>query len=100
VLGGVINAALQDTASVAVGGDLYTVGCDGIVYELMKAKLAGILHRAGGSGAYLVVLWCKLVQAFLNDVVTVEVLDKHNDMHAEGNDDRMDLAMVSAVSLQ
>ena len=48
---------------------------------------------------YLVVLRGEFVQTFLNDVITVEVLDKHNNMEAEGNDNGVNLDIVSLISL-
>jgi len=48
---------------------------------------------------YLVVFRCKLVEALLDDVVTVEVLDEHNDVQAECNDDEVNLSIVSSISL-
>lgn len=49
--------------------------------------------------AYLVVIRSKLVEALLDDVVPVEVLDQRHDVQAEGNDNRMDLGVVSEISL-
>ena len=33
-------------------------------------------------------------------MITVQVLDEHNNVEAKGNDDRMNLAMVSMISLR
>ena len=35
----------------------------------------------------------------MDNVVTVQVLDKHYNMKAERNDDRMNLSIVSKISL-
>ena len=42
-------------------------------------------------GSYLIVLGHELVQALLDDVVAVQVLDQHDDVQAEGDDDGVDL---------
>ena len=52
LLGGVVNTALEDAATVPVGGNLDTVDGDGIINEL-------IVHRN------------ETVQALLDDVVAV-----------------------------
>lgn len=44
----------------------------------------------------MIVLRRKLVQALLDDVVTVEVLDEHYDVQAESNNDRMDLSHIES----
>ena len=49
--------------------------------------------------AYLIVLRCKLVQALLDDVVSVEVFNEHHYMQAERNNDGVDLRVVSKISL-
>jgi hypothetical protein len=48
----------------------------------------------------LVVFWRQFVQALLDDVIAVQVLNEHNNVEAERNDDRMNLAMVSMISLR
>jgi hypothetical protein len=48
----------------------------------------------------LVVLGCQLVQAFLDDMVSVEVLDENHHMEAERDDDRVDLRIVTSISLK
>ena len=40
---------------------------------------------------YLVVLGCKLVQALLDDVVAIEVLDEDDNMEAQCDDDGVNL---------
>lgn len=58
-----VDAALEDAAAVAVGSDLDAVRRDGVVDEL-------------------VILWRKVVEALLNDVVTVEVcLSRTSALH-------------------
>jgi hypothetical protein len=48
---------------------------------------------------YLVVFGSELVQAFLNDVISVQVLDEYNNVKAERNNDCMDLSIVPKISL-
>lgn len=50
--------------------------------------------------AYLVILRRKLVQTLLNDVIPVQIFDEHDDMEAKSDDDGMNLAMVSMISLR
>lgn len=45
----------------------------------------------------LVILWRKLVEALLDDVVAIQVLDQDDDMQAESDDDGMDLDKVKLV---
>ena len=49
--------------------------------------------------AYLIILRCELVQTFLDDVVSVEVLNEHHHMQTERNNDGVDLRVVSKISL-
>ena len=68
-----INASLKDTAAVAVGANFNTMGSNSIKNEL----------SIGGS---------QLVQALLNDVVSIEILDKLHNPVSESVDDGLDLA--------
>lgn len=45
---------------------------------------------------HLVIFRRELVEALLDDVVTIEVFDKCHHMKAECKDDRMDLILVSS----
>ena len=47
--------------------------------------------------SYLVVFGCKLVQALLNDMISIEVLDQNNDVETECDDDRVNLAIFKSV---
>ena len=47
----------------------------------------------------LIVFRSKLVEAFLNNMVAIQVLDKHYNVKAERNDNRMNLSIVSKISL-
>jgi hypothetical protein len=69
---GMVDAALQDAAAVAVGADLDAVVTDSVEDEL----------SVGGA---------ELVQALLNDVVAVEILDEIDDAVAESVDDHLHL---------
>ena len=40
---------------------------------------------------YLVVLGHELVEALLNDVVAIQVLDQNDDVQTQSDDDRVDL---------
>ncbi len=51
------------------------------------------------SNPYLIILWDKFVQALLNDVIAVEILDEDYYVQTESHDDRMDLSIVFEVSL-
>ena len=48
---------------------------------------------------YLIILRRQLVEAFLDDVVTIQILDENNNMKAECNNDGVDLSIISMVSL-
>ena len=48
----------------------------------------------------LVVFRRQFIQALLDDVIAVQVLNEHNNVEAERDDDRMNLAMVSMISLR
>jgi hypothetical protein len=49
---------------------------------------------------YLIILRSELIQTFLDDVVTVQILDQDYDVKAERKNDRMDLSIVSEISLR
>jgi hypothetical protein len=48
---------------------------------------------------YLIVVGSQFVQALLDDVVTVQVLDQCHNVQAECNDNSMNLSIVSKISL-
>jgi hypothetical protein len=48
---------------------------------------------------YLVVFRGNFVETFLDDMVPIEVLDEHNNMEAERDDNRVYLHIVSLISL-
>jgi hypothetical protein len=85
----VIDASLENAASVTVGGDLDTVRCHGVVDELTKDVLSQSVHIPVRSSAdtHLVVLRYQTVETLLDDVVAVQVLDQTDDVQAEREDD-------------
>ena len=91
-----VNAPLENTAAMTMGSDLNAVGRNRIVNELYSHKST----HPGIERTYLIVFGSQLVQTFLNDMISVQVLDKHNNMEAECNNDRMDLSIVSNISLR
>ena len=48
----------------------------------------------------LIVFGGQFVQALLNDMITIQVFDKHHNMQAERDNNRVNLAMVSMISLR
>jgi hypothetical protein len=48
----------------------------------------------------LVIFRRQFIQTLLDDVITVQVLNEHNNVQAERDNDRMNLAMVSMISLR
>ena len=80
-----------------MGSNLDAVGRNRIVNELRRDKSR---YQSLKKITYLVVLGSQLVQAFLNNVISVQVLDEHNNVEAECNNDGMDLSIVSKISLR
>lgn len=77
-IGGVIDTPLQDATTVTVSSDLDAVSSNGVVNEL-------------------IVLWNETVQALLNDVVAVEVLDQADDVETESKNNRTNLVGLTRV---
>lgn len=67
-----VDTPLQHTAPVAMGSDLDAVGSHSVVDEL-------------------IVFWFKRVEALLDDVVAVEVLDEGDYMAVEGRHEGLNL---------
>ena len=78
--GSMINTSLQDTTAMSMSSNFDTVARNRIINELSGVRSERLLYTM--RKPYLIVLWCKLVQAFLNDVVPVQVLDEDNDVKA------------------
>ena len=68
----VVNASLKHAASMAVGGHLDTVGANGVVDEL-------------------VVLRGEAVEALLDDMIAVQVLDQSHHAGVQGHNNNRDL---------
>ena len=81
LLGCVVNTALEDAATVPVGGNFDTMDGDSIINELVVRRN-------------------ETVQALLNDMVAVEVLDESHDVRRERSDDGNNLVVVSWISLE
>jgi hypothetical protein len=92
-----VNAALQDAATMAVRRNFNTVGSHGIVYKLRGKLTRHIISTSMRS--YLVVIRRQLVQTFLDNVVTVQVLDQRDNVQTERDDYSMNLSIVSKISL-
>jgi hypothetical protein len=74
----VVNASLQDTTTMAMSSNFHTIIRDRIVDELESIrKIKSALRNP-----YLIVFRSELVQAFLNDVVSVQVLDENDNVQA------------------
>jgi hypothetical protein len=67
-----VNAALQNTASMAMSSNSHTVGTNSIIDELS-------------------ILGGQTVKALLDNMVSIQVLDKVNDTIAKGVDDGLGL---------
>jgi hypothetical protein len=76
----VVNASLKHTAAMAVGRNLHAMSCHSIVNEL-------------------VILRNEPIEALLNDMITVEVFDKRDNMQRESADNCYDLIVVLRISL-
>jgi hypothetical protein len=76
----VINASLQDTTTMAMSSNFHTIVRDRIVNELANNQSERLRGRC--MKPYLIVFRSELVQALLNDVVSVQVLDKNHNMKA------------------
>ena len=98
VIGSMVDASLQNTTPVAVSSNFNAISGDGVVDKLQRKKV-NTMNMRTMSHVYLVVLRSELVETFLNDMVAVEVLDEHNNMEAECNDNGVNLNIVSLISL-
>lgn len=78
ITSGVIDAALQNTASMSVGSNLYAVVANGIKDELSIDS-------------------SELVETLLDDMVAIEVLDQLHNAEAKGLNDDVDLLWQAHV---
>ena len=77
---------------MAVCGDFDAVRRNGVVDELNTDKSAAISpEHTVQSQAYLVVLGGELVKTLLDHVVAIEILDEHDDVQAQCQDDGVNL---------
>ncbi|SRR6266702_887565 len=91
-----IDTALKNTAAVTMGRNLNAVGSYCIVYELEPT----LVHDPTSERVTnLIILWRQFVQALLNDMIPIQVLDEHHNVQTERDNDRVNLAMVSMISL-
>jgi hypothetical protein len=93
----VIDASLQDTTAMAMSSNFHTIIRNRIVDELTENQSERL--RAGWNNPYLIVFRSELVQALLNDVISVQVLDENNNMQAQSQNNGMNLSIVSLISL-
>lgn len=79
-----IDTTLEDAAAMAVSCNFDTVGCNSIVNELDRMSEKAMRDRGATD---LIVLGSQLVQALLNDMVAVQILDQGYNMKTEREDD-------------
>lgn len=75
-----VNAPLQDAASVTMSSNLHTVGCNSVVDKLVKRNEVNIYRLIVKSVTCLIVFWRQLIQALLDNVIPVQVLDENNNV--------------------
>jgi len=73
-----VNASLEDTAAMAMGADLNATLADSIEDEL------GVLRL-------------EVVEALLDDMVAIEVLNEPNDLAVKGADDGVNLEVLATM---
>ena len=76
---GVVNASLENTTSMPVSGNFYTISRDCIIDKLniISSWPQMILFY---KYRYLIILWGKFVEAFLYNVIAIEILDQNDHM--------------------
>lgn len=94
-VGSVIDASLQDATTVSMSRYFNTVSCYGIVYELRMFLISTWKDIMIKIVTYLVVFRNQPVQTFLNDMVSVEILDQSDNVQAQCHDDASDLSRLS-----
>lgn len=57
------------------------------------------MHDKFGKLRHLVILGGQFIKAFLNHVIAIQILDQHNNMKTECDNNRMNLSIISMVSL-
>ena len=92
-----VDAALKDTTAMTMSSNFNTVCSYGIIDELKVLLTTMQVFRLQRTN--LIVLRSQLVETLLDNMIAVQVLDKHYNMKAECNNDRMNLSIVSMISL-
>ena len=87
VTSGVVDATLQHATAMTMGSDRYTVGANSIKYELPIISEVLERHRV----TYLGIFGRETIEAFLNDVIAVQILDKLYHLTIQSIDHRLDL---------
>jgi len=94
-----VDATLQDAATMAMRRNFHTMSCYGVVNELSGENDQFNSRRTGFERKHLIILSSQFIQAFLNNVITVEILDKGNDVHAECHNDCVNLRIITGIRL-
>lgn len=77
VANGMIDAALKDTATVAMGTNSNAVSANRAEYELGHVS---VLTNKVSTLTYLSILCIELVKALLDDMIAIEVLNQLHDL--------------------
>lgn len=77
VANGMIDAALKDTATVAMGTNRNAVSANRAEYELGHVS---VLTNKVSTLTYLSILCIELVKALLDDMIAIEVLNQLHDL--------------------
>jgi hypothetical protein len=99
VLRSMVNAPLQDTASVAVCSNFNTIGRHRIVYELRNVVFVSDANVHEHTLTHLIVLRCEFVETFLDDMIPIQVLDERHNMETKSKNDRMNLSTIGLANL-
>jgi len=86
LVGSMIYTPLEDTTAVLVGRDF-----DAIVCHRIKNKLQLVMS----SKRYLFIIRIKLVKAFLDNMITIEIFREQNDIWPQRILDKFDLQLAS-----
>jgi hypothetical protein len=93
-----INAPLEHAAPMTVRRNLDAVSCDRIIDKLHKI-LNERSHETTSIHTYLIILRSQLIETLLNNMIPVQILDQNHNMQTERDDNRVDLSIVSKISL-
>lgn len=94
---GMIYTALKNTTTVTVSANNNTIISDTIENELY---VISIEDYKGNMTAYLRIFWSETIQAFLDDMVTVEILDQFNNSILQGENYCLDLFRYEYTTLR